>query len=148
MIATIAQTDEVRELDARDVHAILARNITGRIAFLNDGEIEIRPVSYVYADGFIYLRSASTATLAATNPEGTVVGFEVDEIHATNRWSSVVVRGTLFRIRRMAEQEAWLQAVGKLRRLIPEALRSDDRTPYRSELFRIAIRQATGRAMG
>ena len=143
-----AELEEVRALDERDVHAILARNITGRIGFLRDGEIEIRPVSYVYADGAIYLRSSSTASLAATDPEGTVVGFEVDEIHSTSRWSSVVVRGTLFRIRRSVEQEAWMRAVGKLRRLMPHALRSDDRVPQRSEVFRITIREATGRAMG
>lgn len=137
-----------RELGSRDIHAVLARNITGRIAFLMDGEIEIRPVSYVYADGFIYLRSAGTAALAATDPDGTVVGFEVDEIHSTSRWTSVVVRGTLFRLRRSSEQEAWMLAVGKLRRLMPQALRNEDSVPQRSEVFRIAIRQATGRAMG
>lgn len=142
-----AELAEARELEDRDVQAILARNITGRIAFNLDGEIEIRPVSYVYADGTIYLRSAATASLALTDPDGTVVGFEVDEIHSMSRWSSIVVRGTLFRISRSEEQEAWMQGVARLRRLIPEALRSDDRLAHRSEIFRIVIRQATGRAM-
>lgn len=139
---------EMKELEARDVHAILARNITGRIGFVRDGEIEIRPVSYVFTDDFIYLRSAATAALAETDPEGTVVGFEVDEIHSTSRWRSVVVRGTLFRIQREVEHEEWMRAVGKLRRLMPQAMRDEDAMSHRSEIFRILIRQATGRAMG
>lgn len=143
-----AELADLRDLGERDIHAILARNITGRIAFLMDGEIEIRPVSYVYSGEFIYLRSSATASLAGTDPEGTAVGFEVDEIHATNRWRSVVIRGTLFHIRRETEQEEWMKAVGKLRRLMPEALRDDDRLSHRNELFRILIRDATGRAMG
>src|SRR5690606_10236293 len=94
-IMITAELADLRDLGERDIHAILARNTTGRIAFLMDGEIEIRPVSYVYSGEFIYLRSSATASLAGTDPEGTVVGFEVDEIHATNRWRSVVIRGTL-----------------------------------------------------
>ena len=95
---------EVQVLDERDIHAILARNITGRVAFEADGEIEILPVSYVFADDFIYLRSTGTGRLAATDPVGKRVGFEVDEIHATNRWRSVVVHATLLRIDKEGEQ--------------------------------------------
>lgn len=143
-----AEMHEIHALEDRDVHAILARNITGRIAFAVDGEIEIRPVSYVHADGFIYLRSTPYGTIAMTDPAGAPVGFEVDEIHSMTRWRSVVIKGTLFRLSRGAEQEEWLKAVGKLRRLMPQALRADDYARDRSELFRILIREATGRAMG
>lgn len=144
----IAELPEIRTLDERDIHAILARNIVGRIAFLRRGEIEIRPVSYVYSDDFIYLRSSSTSSLADTDPSGRAVGFEVDEIHSTTRWSTVVVRGTLFRIEREKEHEEWMRALGKLRRLMPEALRSQDPAAHRTEVFRILIRSATGRSMG
>jgi nitroimidazol reductase NimA-like FMN-containing flavoprotein (pyridoxamine 5'-phosphate oxidase superfamily) len=139
---------EIRELDARDVHALLARNITGRIGFVVNDEVEIRPVSYVYAEDFIYLRSSATALLTGTDPGGTRVGFEVDEIQSTTCWRSVVVRGTLFRLSRDSEHEEWMRAVGKLRRLMPEALREEDRLGHRTEIFRILIREATGRAMG
>ena len=120
---------EIRELDQRDVHALLARHITGRIGFVLNDEVEIRPVSYVYAEDFIYLRSSATALLAGTDPGGTRVGFEVDEIQSTTLWRSVVVRGTLFRISRETEHEEWMRAVGRLRRLMPEALREEDETP-------------------
>lgn len=141
-------TSDVQVLDERDIHAILARNITGRIAFEVDGEIEILPVSYVFADDFIYLRSTGTGRLAATDPEGKKVGFEVDEIHATNRWRSVVVHGTLLRIDKEGEHEEWMRAIGKLRRLMPDALRESDFAGYRNTLFRILVRRASGRAMG
>ncbi|HEX6970701.1 MAG TPA: pyridoxamine 5'-phosphate oxidase family protein, partial [Limnochordia bacterium] len=72
-------TPEARELERRDVCAILARNITGRIAFARNGEIEIRPIRYVYADGSLYLRSAPDTALSEIGPHGTRVGFEVDE---------------------------------------------------------------------
>lgn len=137
----------VLQLDDRDIQAILARNITGRIAFVKDGEIEIRPVTYVYSGDSIYLRSAGSGALAATDPEGAVVGFEVDEIHTTRRWRSVVIRGTLFRVSRDRQHEQWMRALWALRRLSPDILRQDDPAAHRDEIFRILIREATGRAM-
>jgi nitroimidazol reductase NimA-like FMN-containing flavoprotein (pyridoxamine 5'-phosphate oxidase superfamily) len=142
------ETSEVQVLDERDIHAILARNITGRVAFEVDGEIEILPVSYVFGDDFIYLRSTGTGRLAATGAAGKKVGFEVDEIQSTNRWRSVVVHGTLLRIDKEGEQEEWMRAIGKLRRLMPDALRESDFAGYRNTLFRILVRNASGRAMG
>ena len=142
------QLPEVRTLSPSDVHAILARNIIGRIAFPMSGEIEIRPLSYVYGDGSIYLRSSATAKLSATDPDGTPVGFEVDEIHSMSRWVSVVVRGTLFRLRRAQQPEEWSRAVERLRWLTPVARRDRDQAPHRTEIFRLLIRDATGRAMG
>jgi nitroimidazol reductase NimA-like FMN-containing flavoprotein (pyridoxamine 5'-phosphate oxidase superfamily) len=141
-------TTEAQVLDERDVSALLARNITGRIAFELDGEIEILPVSYVYADDTIYLRSSGTGRLAGTDPAGARVAFEVDEIHSTNKWRSVVVRGTLLRIDREGQHEEWMRAVGRLRRLMPDALRETDFAGYRNTLFRILVRNASGRAMG
>jgi nitroimidazol reductase NimA-like FMN-containing flavoprotein (pyridoxamine 5'-phosphate oxidase superfamily) len=138
---------ESRHLDRRDVNSILARNITGRIAFATGREIEILPVTYVHAGNEIYLRSSASGRIATTNPSGTRVGFEVDEIQSTQRWRSVVVHGTMFRVERETEYEEWMRGVGKLRRLMPDALRDADNLGHRSMLFRIVIDDATGRAM-
>lgn len=138
---------EVVELTDRDIHAILARNITGRIAFVRDGEVEIRPINYVYSANAIYLRSAPSAALSRTPPGGEPVGFEVDEIHSTTCWQSVVVRGTLVRISRQIQYEEWVDAVRQLRRLMPEALKDDDPHTQRGEVFRIDIRRASGRGV-
>lgn len=137
----------ILRLDDRDVQAILARNITGRIAFVNDGEIEIRPVTYAHSGDSIYLRSSPEGVLAAIEPEGAVVGFEVDEIHSTRRWRSVVIRGTLFRLSPNRQHEQWMRGLWALRRLSPEVLRQGDPAAHRDEIFRLLIRQATGRAM-
>lgn len=142
------QVPEVRTLGTSDVRAVLARNILGRIAFQMNGEIEIRPLSYVYGEGSIYLRGSATAKLSAMDPGGVAVGFEVDEIQSMLHWITVVVRGTLFRLRRAEEPEEWSRAVTRLRRLMPAALREQDELPHRSEIFRLLIRDATGRAMG
>ena len=137
----------VLQLDDRDIHAMLARNITGRIAFVKDGEIEIRPVTYVYSGDSIFLRTAATSALAGIDPEGAVVGFEVGEIHTTRRWRTVVVRGTMFRIARDRQHEQWMRALWALRRLSPQVLKEEDPAAHRDEIFRILIREATGRAM-
>lgn len=137
----------VLRLDDRDVQAILARNITGRIAFVNDGEIEIRPVTYAHSGDSIYLRSSPDGALAGTDPEGAVVGFEVDEIHTTRRWRSVVIRGTLFRLSPKRQHEQWMQGLWALRRLSRNVLREGDPVAHRDEIFRLLIRNATGRAM-
>lgn len=139
---------EARKLDQRDANAILARNITGRIAFAINEEIEILPVSYVHSGQTIYLRSSVDGRIARTDPGGTRVGFEVDEIHSTRKWRSVVVHGTMFRLERDTEQEEWMRGVGKLRRLMPDALRDHDEPGARSALFRIVIDDLSGRAMG
>lgn len=138
---------EVVELTDRDIHAILARNITGRIGFVRNGEVEIRPISYVYSANAIYLRSNPSSALSDTPPGGESVGFEVDEIHSTSCWRSVVVHGTLVRISRRTQDEEWVEAVNQLRRLSPEALREDDPYLQRGEVFRIDIRKASGRGM-
>lgn len=145
-MSTVVLPDVV-ELTDRDIHAILARNITGRIAFVRDGEVEIRPINYVYAANAIYLRSAPSTALSRTPPGGEPVGFEVDEIHSTTCWQSVVVHGTLVRISRDIQYEEWAAAVRQLRRLMPDALREDDPHTQRGEVFRIDLRKASGRGM-
>ena len=141
------ERSSVLRLDDRDVQAMLARNITGRIAFVNDGEIEIRPVTYAHSGDSIYLRSTPDSALASMDPDGAVVGFEVDEIHTTRRWRSVVIRGTLFRLSAERQHEQWMRALWALRRLSRDVMRDGDPAAHRDEIFRLLIRQATGRAM-
>ena len=85
-----AELAEVRELGDRDVQAILARNITGRIAFNLDGEIEIRPVSYVYADGSIYL--VHSFHVGPDDPSDLLAVYRYDGVAVT----AAIARGNVF----------------------------------------------------
>ena len=139
---------QIRELDQRDINAVLARNLVGRLAWLRDGDIDVLPIRYAYANGSIFGRTGSGGKLLKMDPEGTRVAFEVDEVQSTQRWRSVLVHGTFLLATPDAGREEWLRALGAIRRLEHEALRDDDPTPERRELFRIVIHDASGRAMG
>jgi nitroimidazol reductase NimA-like FMN-containing flavoprotein (pyridoxamine 5'-phosphate oxidase superfamily) len=84
----------VRELDDLDIRAILARNLLGRLALFRDGQIDILPLHYVYWEGSIYGRTSPGGKLAAMDPGGTPVAFEVDEVRSMKKWRSVLIHGT------------------------------------------------------
>ncbi len=138
----------IRELDHRDIRAILSRNLVGRLGLLRDGRIDILPLHYVYWEGSIYGRTSPGGKLAAMNPSGTAVAFEVDEVQAMSRWRSVLIHGTLMLSSVDSGQEEWMRALGAVRRLDHLALRDNDPTPERDQIFRIVVHSATGRAMG
>src|SRR5690606_26192048 len=83
------------DLEENDVRSILARNNVGRLAFVHQGEVEIRPLHYVFKQGRIYGRTSPSALLLDPVPEPARVAFEVDEIDSIFRWKSVIVKGPL-----------------------------------------------------
>jgi uncharacterized protein len=138
---------QIRELDDLDIKAILARNLVGRLALFRDGQIDILPLHYVYWEGSIYGRTSPGGKLAAMDPGGTPVAFEVDEVQSMKKWRSVLIHGTFLVSSDDSGQEEWLRALGAVRRLDHQALRHTDPTPERTQIFRIVIHNATGRAM-
>ena len=143
-----SEPPQVRELDERDIGSILARNTVGRLAFVRGEQIDVLPIQYVFQNGAIYGRTAAGGKLAAVNILGTRVAFEVDEIQSAHNWRSVLAHGTFYVVDRRSGDEAWLTALGIVRRLHRTALREDDSSPDRTEIFRIIIQNATGRALG
>jgi uncharacterized protein len=142
---------EIRELDREAIDVILARNHVGRIGYARGNQIDIRPIHYVYSDGWIYGRTAFGSkyeTLGDNAFHWWPVVFEVDEVEDLFRWRSILAHGGFHVIERTgteSELETWLKAVGLLRTLVPATLRSDDPVPSRTVLFRISIQEATGR---
>jgi uncharacterized protein len=137
---------DFRELDGRDVRAILARNHVGRIGFAWGGEVDIRPVHYVYADACIYGRTSHGAKFVNLDTLPANVVFEVDEVESVFRWKSVLVRGefqVLFP--EGSWREEWERAVGHLRTLVHGTFGPGDPVPERSVVFKIDVGQATGR---
>ena len=137
-----------RELSAAECVAVLERQHVGRLAYVRHGQVGIAPLHYVYADGWIYGRTAPGDKVAALRHHPWVA-FEVDEVDATFAWRSVVVRGAFYLLAREgtgAERARWEQAAARLRAIVPGALTPADPTPARDLVFRIHAGEVTGRA--
>ena len=137
-----------RTLEERECEAILSRNHVGRLAYARHNKIDIEPVHYVYADGWIVGRTSKGTKLETTGYSWWPVAFEVDEVEELFRWRSVVVHGGFYTIPYHGtdrEVEEWKHAVELLRELIPETFTDDDPTPFRTILFRIAVQEKSGR---
>jgi len=85
------------ELDEIECSAILERHSTGRLAILEDGELDIFPVEYALDGKWIIFRVPSRLNLDRVNLNQ--LALEVDEI-AEDGECSVVARGSAFEITR------------------------------------------------
>ena len=134
-------------LSDAECHALLARNHTGRLAFMNANRVDIEPVSYVAEGSWLFMRSAGGSKLDAL-AHTPYVAFEVDEVKSALDWRSVVARGTIYW---MADDERYVdettveRAVEALRSFQPQALRDEDPTPFRRTVYGLHIDLLTGR---
>ena len=138
----------IRELTPDECVAILARNHVGRIAYAFRDRVDIEPIHYVFADGWLLGRTSAGSKLD-TLRRNPWIAFEVDEISGLFDWTSVVARGSFHRLdpdgapREVAARE---QALALLRELVPDTLRAGDPVPWRDVVFRIAVSELQGRA--
>ena len=126
---------------------MLARNHVGRIAFAFHDRVDIAPMHYVFANGWIYGRTSQGAKLASI-AHHRWVAFEVDECEGIFDWRSVVVKGTFYLIEADTADRrdpAYTQGVELLRTLIPETFTAADPVPFRQSVFRIHLDEVTGR---
>ena len=134
-------------LEPDHIRSILVRNNVGRIAFLQAGEVEIRPLNYVFHAGRIYGRTGPTALLSDAAAMHARVAFEVDEIDSIFRWKSVIVKGEMRPIESDGEDaDEWREAAALLTRVVRRALSEGDPVPERSTIIRISVESFTGRA--
>jgi hypothetical protein len=136
------------ELSAAECLAVLERNDVGRVAFTFHDRVDIEPVSYAFADGWVYGRT-SAGTKLVTVLHHPWVAFEVDEIEGRYDWRSVVVHGGLYVLQPAAgdrDREAYTQALGAIRRLEAEALTENDPAPHRTVVFGVQADNVSGRA--
>lgn len=134
-------------LTADECGEVLGRNHVGRLAFLSEGIVDIEPVHYIAADSWIFVRSAEGAKLEAFahNP---YVAFEVDEVHGTFDWRSVVAHGTIYLMSERgdrADRSDFELALDALRSFIPETLTDDDPTPFRNTIYGLHVDKLAGR---
>jgi len=138
------------QLDRKACEAILSRNSVGRIAFALHDRVNIVPIHYVYASGWIYGRTAGAGKLREIL-RNRRIAFEVDEHWQLFEWRSVVVHGPFYLIRPgtgAADRKLYARAVSLIRELMPTALTDADPVPFRDQLFRIRAAEISGRASG
>ena len=139
-----------RDLDAEESTEILSRNHVGRIAYSFHDRVDIEPISYVFADGAIYMRT-SPGSKIETLSHSPWVAFEVDEVEGPFEWRSVVVHGTVYVLQEAGSEvarEAYRSAVAHIRNLVPAALSPRDPTPARQVILKLHIASMRGRTAG
>ncbi len=144
---TRRHTPTFRELTTREAHALLERNHVGRIAYSFRNRVDIEPISYVFADGAIYMRTApgTKLTLLAHVPW---VAFEVDEVEGPFDWRSVVAHGTVYVVTNTGsddDRKRYADAVKRLRELSPTALMAGDPVPERRVVLKLHLAEVAGR---
>lgn len=135
-----------RELSEAESLALLDRNHVGRLAFTFRDRVDVQPLLYVHDAGWLYGRTEAGDKIV-TLTHNQWVAFEVDEVDGPLDWRSVVVRGSFYRLDEedRADPEVRAHALHLLRRFVPETLRTGDPVPHRTVLFRIDVRETTGR---
>lgn len=137
-----------RELSRDECDALLERNHVGRVAFSFHDRVDLEPVHFVYAEGWIHGRTAPGAKLAVLRHHPWVA-FEVDEVEGLFDWRSVVVHGVVEipdADGSPADREAYERTLAHIRTVLPTALKASDPAPERVLPFRIHVDTVTGRA--
>lgn len=148
MLVPDSPSPTFRDLTRPECEEVLARNHVGRIAFSYHDHVDIEPIHYVYADGWIYGRTATGSKLR-TLAHNRWLAFETDEVEAAFVWRSVVIKGALYLLEPTSSPSGVYElALSKIRELIPAALGESDPTPNRNVVFRIHVDQLTGRMAG
>lgn len=145
---TNAPQPTFHDLEQSEAEQLLARNHVGRIAYSFHNAVDIEPISYVYADGVIYMRTQPGSKLA-TLAHAPWVAFEVDEVRGPFDWQSVVARGTVYVLENTGSRLArasYRLAVQHLRSLVPHALGDEDPTPERTVVLQVHPDTVVGRA--
>ncbi|HEY0037113.1 MAG TPA: pyridoxamine 5'-phosphate oxidase family protein [Longimicrobium sp.] len=143
----------VHMLDRAQAEAVLARNRVGRIAYARRGGLEVEPVLYAFADGWLWARTSygrPWAALGEGGAHGSPVVFEVDEVEDGFRWRSVVVRGTVHPVEHPGDggdPAVWVHAVELVRAADPRAP-AESASAIRASLVRIAVHEVVGRQGG
>ena len=144
---TTRPTPTFLEMSLDESREILARNHIGRLAFTFRDRVDIQPLSYVFEDPWIYLRTEEGAKIS-TLMHNKWAAFEVDEIEGPFDWRSVVVRGGVYVIDPVhgsADEATYRQAVTLLRKVFPGALTRKDPVPFRDVIMRLHADEISGR---
>jgi uncharacterized protein len=145
MVPTVRQ--QIEELPRSECEALLARNHLGRMALSFRDRVDIRPMTYVFDQGWIFGRTGAGEKLR-TLQHNRWVAFQVDEVRDLWNWDSVVIRGAVHLLdepRGTDDRELREQALRALRGLEDGTLGEGDPAPDRDVLFGLAPQEFGGR---
>jgi nitroimidazol reductase NimA-like FMN-containing flavoprotein (pyridoxamine 5'-phosphate oxidase superfamily) len=121
------------------------RNI-GRLAYVEGGRIEVRPVGYVRSGEWIFGRMGGGGKTEALLRNRWVT-FQVDEVRDHWTWQSVVLHGALHFLDGTggsAAEEARDRALAALRSAVPGLGGPGDPGSFRDMIFGIEIQEISG----
>ena len=137
-----------RDLSREETIAVLTRNEVGRLAYSFHDSVDIRPIHYVYDDGWLFGRTSPGDKLITLEPNQWIV-FEVDEIEGPLDWVSVIARGSFYRTTpegSEAQVKFYKRAVSRIKKRDAKAFTKNDTTNFRTEVFAISIDSVSGKA--
>jgi len=136
------------DMPREECEALLSVNNVGRIAFSFHDTVDLRPISYVMSDGWLFGRTSESDKLTTLRHNQWVV-FEVDEIAGPFDWKSVIVRGTFYELRNegsIHDKQLYERGLKAIRRKSRSALTNRDPLAFRTVLFGISIDSMTGKS--
>lgn len=136
---TVPQIDE---LAAEECREMLARHHVGRLAFLHQGRVDMRPLAFVSRGDWLYLRSAEGEKIDALE-RIPWAAFEVDDVRGPFDWVSVVAQGTFYELRPGSDEHG--AAVRAIRDVMPEAFTVSDPFPDRQIVYGLHVTELSGR---
>lgn len=142
------------KLQPEQVEELLKTQIVGRIGCYADGETYVVPISYAYDGTYIYCHTheGKKSAMMRKNPS---VCFEAEEMKDMANWKSVIVQGTFEELKDRKERNKAMQTL--LNRYLPIIssvtthlgehwpFHPDDTTDIHGIVFRIAVKEKTGR---
>lgn len=141
------RTFRTNALSAEECAGLLQRHRVGRLAFTFRDRVDIRPLGYVYREGWLFGRTALGAK-TETLLHNRWVAFQVDEVTDLWNWSSVVVHGAFHLLTPSSahgeEAQVRRRAVEALEEAFPGVFSSSDPGRHRTLVFGISIQDISG----
>ena len=138
---------QIGDMPADDCLALVRRHHVGRMAYCFHDRVDITPLHYVYADGWLFARTSHGHKMEVL-AHAPWVAFEVDEIDGVFDWRSVVVHGTAHTMDQHGaplDAEHWARGIELLREIVPETMTESDPVPFRDVVFGIYVQSMIGR---
>jgi len=139
-------TLQTRPLTPEACAAFLKRQRLGRLAFSFRDRVDIRPIGYVYREGWLFGRTALGGKVDSML-HNRWVAFQVDQMEDLWNWTSVVVHGAFHLLSDgVTGEPARLreQAMEAIREEFPGALTGADPARERDQIFGIAVQEVSG----
>ena len=144
------QAPLVHELSRAAIEVVLRRNGVGRLAYVLEDRVEVEPIHFAFADGWIYGRTAQGARLRTVQHDR-MITFHVDEVDGVLAWRSIVGRGlvTLLPLDPTAQERAqWQEGLAAIHQFESSGHRTSDDVAPRGTAFRILLVEVVGQGCG